>query len=180
MRIYGYRDAAPARAHVAALRELGWTFVQIAEAAGLSSYVPHKIATGQTRNLWPESERALLAVPLRPQDSHRGVNSAGTRRRVQALSWMGWPCTEVAVRAGMPVSTLRTLILPSRQISYTLARRVAAVYDLLSLTPGPSKGAAAKARQLGFAPPMAWDDDRIDDPKTRPRGVRVDEIGVAA
>jgi len=174
MGVFGYRDAEPARAHVEALRGLGWTYEQIAEAAGVSTWVPHKLAIGQTKHLWPESEQAILQVPLEPRGSHRGVDSAGTRRRVQALSWMGWPCAEVARRAGIPVATLRTLILPSRRISYTLARQVAAVYEQLSCIPGPSKGAAAKARQLGFAPPAAWDDDRIDNPKARPCGVRVD------
>jgi hypothetical protein len=180
MRLFGYRDAGPARVHVAALRDLGWTYEQIAEAAQVSTYVPHKIATGRTQRLWPESEQALLAIPLKARDSHRGINSAGTRRRVQALAWMGWPATEVAARAGTTPATLRTLILPSRQISFALARRVAEVYERLSLTSGPSKGSASKARQLGFAPPMAWDDDRIDNPRARPRGMRVDEDGAAA
>jgi hypothetical protein len=175
MGIYGWRDAGPARAHVESLRELGWTWVQIAEAAGTSTYVPHRVGVGRTRHLWPESERALLAVPLVPRDSHRGVDSAGTRRRVQALSWMGWPCAEVAGRAGTTGRTLATLILPSRRISYDLARRVADVYEELSCTPGPSRVAAGKARRLGFAPPMAWDDERIDDPKARPRGIRIEE-----
>lgn len=172
MRVYGYRDATAARAHVLALRELGWTWEQIATAAGTSTTMPHWLASGRTRRILPESERGLLAVPLVPQDSHRGVNSAGTRRRVQALAWMGWPCRDVATRAGTTVPALRTLILPQRRISFTLARRVAGVYDDLALTPGPSRPAASKARRLGFAPPMAWDDGRIDDPRARPCGVR--------
>lgn len=175
MRIFGYRDATTARVHVAALRELGWTFEQIAETAGVSAWVPHKVATGVTRRLLPESERALMAVPLQHRDSHRGIDSTGTRRRVQALAWMGWPCSTVAVQAGTTAASLRTLILPGRNISYALARRVSDVYDQLSLTPGPSKVAAGKARQLGFAPPMAWDDDRIDNRRARPRGIRTTE-----
>ena len=162
MGIFANRDAAQAREHVKALRGLGWTYEGIAQAAGLSSYVPHKLDIGQTKTLRAESEKALLAVPLVPSDSHRSGDSAGTRRRVQALAWMGWPCSEVAYRAGTTRSSLATLILPDRRISFALARRVAAVYEELCMTFGPSKVAAGKARQLGFVPPLGWDEDLID------------------
>lgn len=171
MGLAGWRDAAPARRHVAALRELGWTYAQIAEAAGLSKWVPHNLATGRTAHVWPESERAILAVPLVPRSSRRGVDSAGTRRRVQALAWMGWPAAEVARRAGITHRALATQIHPNRRVSYALARRVAAVYDELSGVRGPSVQAAARARQLGHAPPAAWDEGEIDDPAAKPRGV---------
>jgi hypothetical protein len=162
MGIFANRDATKARAHVEALRRLGWTYEGIAQAAGLSSYVPHKLSTGQSKTLRVESERALLAVPVVPFDSHRSIDSSGTRRRVQALAWMGWPCSEVARRAGTTRATLATLILPNRRISFALARRVTAVYDELCMSFGPSKVAAGKARQLGFVPPLGWDEDLID------------------
>lgn len=162
MGIYGWRDAARAREHVEALRSLGWTWEGIADVAGLSTYVAHQLGTGKTRRLLPESETALLKVPLMPFDSQRSVDSCGTRRRVQALAWMGWTCSEVARRAGTTQRTLATLILPHRRISFALSRRVAAVYDELSMSFGPSKIAAGKARQLGFVPPLGWDEDLID------------------
>lgn len=172
MRLFGWRDVTQVRARLAQLRDLGWTWEQIAEAAGVSVYVPHQIGKGNTKRIRVENERALLAVPLVARDSHRGVNSTGTRRRVQALAWMGWPCSEVARRAGIPETTLRTLILPSRRISVAYAHRVAAVYEELSFRRGPSRISAGKARQLGFVPPLAWDEDTIDDPRARPHGIR--------
>jgi hypothetical protein len=164
----GYVPAERAREHVQALRTLGWTYVQIAERAGTSTWVPHRAATGQTRWLWMDREAALLSVPLEPRASHRGVESTGTRRRVQALAWMGWPCREVASRADTTQRSLATLILPHRRISFALAQRVADVYADLSGTRGPSKTAAGKARGAGFAPPLAWDEDTIDDPAAVP------------
>lgn len=164
----GYVPVDRVAEHVLALRRLGWTYEQIAERAGVSTWVPHKAATGGTRRLWMDRAAAILGVPLEPMASHRGVDSTGTRRRVQALAWMGWPCREVAARAGTTQSTLATLILPHRHPSFALARRVADVYAELSATPGPSKVAAAKARAAGFAPPLAWDDDTIDDPAAQP------------
>lgn len=168
MGIHGWRNADHAREHVLALRNLGWTWEQIGEAAGVSTWTPNMLGIGRTSHLLPETHNAILAIPLAPRGSHRGRDNTGTRRRVQALSWMGWTATAVAERAGCPVSTLRTLILPGRRISYTLAAQVAAVYDELCMKHGPSKGAAGKARGLGFAPPLAWDEDTIDDPDASP------------
>lgn len=169
MGLYGWvYDTAPVRARVERLRELGWTWRQIADAADVSLNVPIFLASGRTKRLWPESAKALLSVPLvPPPDNRRGIDSTGSRRRVQALAWMGWPAAEVARRAGTTQATLRTEILPSRRISLAMARRISAVYDELWQTPGPSKRAAAKARSLGHMPPMAWDDDTIDDPAAR-------------
>jgi lambda repressor-like predicted transcriptional regulator len=161
----GYQEVEELRGKVAALRNLGWTWEAIARPAGLSHHTARLIHLGQTRNVWPETAAALLALPVVPYDSHRGIDSAGTRRRVQALSWMGWPCSEVAARAGVSENTLRTVIQPSRRISFTLARKITAVYDELSMVQGPSKGAAGKARGRGHLPPLAWEDDLIDLPE---------------
>lgn len=170
---YGYQDATEVRAHLERLRELGWTWGQIGDAAGISWAIPFHLITGrQHRRVLPETRDALLAVPLMPAASRRGVDSTGSRRRVQALAWMGWPCAEVARRIGSSRPSLATLILPSRRISFAMAAKVAAVYDELSGTRGPSNISAAKARELGFAPPAAWDDETIDDPGARPQGVR--------
>ena len=87
------------------------------------------------------------------------------------MAWMGWPCREVARRVGTGQPTLAPLCMPHRRPSYALVRKVAAVYDELCMTPGPSKIAAAKARHMGFAPPLAWDETTIDDPTATPRGV---------
>lgn len=165
---YGYVDATEARAHVLHLRDLGWTWEQIAEAAGTSKWTASAAGSGRIRRLWPESARALLAIEPVPRGSHRGVDSTGTRRRVQALAWMGWPKAEVARRAGTTQLTLQTLILPTRRPSYTLARRVDAVYADLRRRTGPSKVAAGKARAAGFAPPLAWTAATIDDPRAAP------------
>jgi lambda repressor-like predicted transcriptional regulator len=167
----GFRDPAPARAHVALLRELGWTWQQIADAAQLANSVAHGLSLGRYKRLRLASEQALLSVPLVPRESHRSTGATGTRRRVQALAWMGWSGAEVSHRAGVSPATLQTEIYRGR-LSVRLAARVRAVYGELSGIRGPSSMAAAKARRMGFAPPAAWDDGAIDDPQARPLGVR--------
>lgn len=172
MGIYKYRDASAARAHVVKLRGLGWTYEQIADAAQVSTWVPHKLATGVTRSLWGESEEAILSVPLESRGSHRGVDGTGTYRRCEALLWMGWPWAEIDRRVGLKRYTLATLRARGEPVSFRVAQAVAAVYAELSHLPGPSRMTATKARRTGHAPPAAWDDDTINDPKARPSGVR--------
>jgi hypothetical protein len=167
----GFRDPSAARGHVMALRGLGWTWQQIADAAGTSNSVPFCLASGRYKTIRRKSEVALLSVPLLPAESHRGVNAAGTRRRVPALAWMGWSGAEIARRAGCHHATLHTEIYRG-SLSVRLAGRVRVIYRELSATPGPSRMAAVKARQFGYAPPAAWDGDEIDDPRARPKGVR--------
>lgn len=167
---YGYRDAARAREHVARLRALGWTWQAIADAAGLSTWVAHNIHRGRTKRVLAESEAALLRITPVRMNSHRGVSAIGARRRVQALAWMGWPCWRIEQRVGCKRRTL-TRELSRGRISITLAHRVADVYEQLSTIPGPSRVTAGKARGLGFAPPLAWDDETIDNPRARPCGV---------
>lgn len=168
---YGYRPADRVRQHVAALRDLGWTYDGIAKAAGVSSYSVHKAYLGQSRHVLADTEAAILRVPLTPRESHRGVDATGSRRRVQALAWMGWPNRAIAERIGCTPRTLPTELSRGR-VSVRLAQRITAVYDELSGLSGPSKIAAAKARQYGWAPPAAWDEDAIDDPTAKPEGVR--------
>lgn len=171
-RVYGYRDAEPARRHVAALRDLGWTYVQIAEAAGVSAWVPHQLHTGGTRQLWPESEAAVLAVPLAPQASYRGVDGTGTYRRLQALQWMGWPLAEIGRRLGLRPFTLTTMRHRGEPVSYRVALAMTGLYGELSHRTGPSQQTATKARRRGYAPPAAWDYVDMDDPSAEPVGVR--------
>ena len=94
------------------------------------------------------------------------VDRTGTIRRVQALARLGWPVGYVKQQAGFGRST--DLLDPSRAIRRDHATRVEAIYDRLSMTVGPSRRAALRAQRLGWPPPLAWDDDQLDDPSAQP------------
>jgi hypothetical protein len=169
---YGFRDATRVTAHLKKLRQLGWTWEQIGDAADLSSAVPYNLLHGRRyRRVRVETEHALLAVAAEPVESHRGVDGIGTRRRLQALAWMGWAGVDISRRVALRPATLHTLACRG-SVSVRTARRVTQVYDELSHIPGPPKQSATKARKAGYAPPAAWDDAAIDDPGARPHGVR--------
>jgi hypothetical protein len=169
---YGYRDATKVKQHLGELRALGWTYEQIAAAAGVSTWVPHKLVTGRQDRLLHESETALLAVPAVLRASYRPTSPVGTYRRVEALQWLGWPMAHIAERVGLKPYTLTTMRYHGKAVSYRVALAVKELYGELSHLPGPSKQTATKAKARDCAPPMAWDDETIDNPTARPRGIR--------
>lgn len=98
--------------------------------------------------------------------------AAGTQRRLQALAVVGVTTRRVAEHAGMTVEMVtylrgggRKFILPGN------AARVAAAYDALwdkGGTDADSRRCSTQAAARGYAGPMDWDDDEIDDPAARP------------
>jgi len=52
---YGYQDATEVRAHVERLRELGWTWGQIGEAAGMLGMTVREYGIGWHRGSWRAS-----------------------------------------------------------------------------------------------------------------------------
>lgn len=89
------------------------------------------------------------------------VDPTGTRRRIQALGWMGWPMGEIGKRLGVSATQIRYLTLRDR-IYPQSAEKIRALYEELCMTHGPSVRARNHARTCGHAPPLAWLD--IDDP----------------
>lgn len=97
----------------------------------------------------------------------RVVSSVGTIRRLQALGAAGWTFRDIAPRAGLSSKSLTDIM--TRPTAYVAnARAIEKVYDELSMKQGPSKTALGRAKRKGWAPPLAWDEDTIDDPDARP------------
>lgn len=96
-------------------------------------------------------------------------SSVGTTRRLRALMAIGYPQRQLAEELGYDQSWVSKLMRNSRgQVNPDTHTRVAELYDRLSMIPGPSQQARDKAHRHGWAPPLAWDDDTIDDPDGQP------------
>lgn len=102
----------------------------------------------------------------------------GTQRRVQALAAIGWSAAEVSRRAGYDRSHVSLIVRRSVVLTAT-ADRIREIYDELSMQLPPERTKtekidATRARRLaranGWAPPLAYDEGRIDDPSYVPRG----------
>lgn len=99
------------------------------------------------------------------------VDPTGTARRLQALAANGWGLSDIAPLIG--VSSVAALGLwragGHAKLRPTTAARVRTVYDRIWDKPSPNRY-AVKIRNIaqanGWLPPLAWDDDSIDDPKS--------------
>lgn len=100
----------------------------------------------------------------------RRVPSIGTARRLQALATMGWTMVELAERLGTCPAYLRKTARADRdRVWRDTATAVADLYDQLWDQHGRSTITASRARAKGWVPPLAWDDDTIDDPNAEPQ-----------
>jgi hypothetical protein len=110
------------------------------------------------------------------------VDPTGTTRRVRALAAIGHPLRDVAARLGTADASnmARHARGDSPRVTLRTARRVAAVYEEMRDTPGPSPTTARRAKRAKWLPPAAWDGSDIDDPAAVPwqRAEVVDEVAV--
>jgi len=175
-------DADQAREHVKEYMAEGYPLYAIAGASGLAVTKVRLLVYGlpsagaaPTQRLRAADARAILAAgrPWRDMPDRALVPAVGAQRRVQALACIGWPSTHIAERVGTTQSHMSGLA-KRRRITASMARAIADVYDELAMRPAPDGPYTRKlrtyAKKHGWAPPLAWDDETIDDPKTKPQG----------
>lgn len=109
------------------------------------------------------------------------VDATGTRRRLQALAYMGWTQAELGERLGWTQQNVSALIhgrsgtgyTPSTRVRLDTAKAVAAIYDDLCMKQGRSNRTRADAVRRGWVSALAWDD--IDDVGAKPSPVAVNK-----
>lgn len=132
------------------------------------------------RQRWQYARREAAGIPVGL------VDSAGTRRRLQALAAIGWSTTRLATELGVAQQRVSELQAHTARVQAQLAARVSRLYDRLWNVALAWPGAAAcrvYAAGKGYVPPLAWDDDTIDDPAAEPVGsllaaAALDEVAV--
>ena len=121
-------------------------------------------------------------------DRYRGqvryLSPVGTCRRIRALARLGWTTQLIGEAMGGVDKRHVSRFMDGTAQYVTVATEKAArrAYDQLSMKLGPSPRARLLAEKKGWPPPLAWDDDTIDDPAATPYvgtdryGVDVDDI----
>jgi hypothetical protein len=181
----GRVDADPVRAHIQYLMDNGISVKRIAALTGLSLSTVGSIRWGRTERGHAPYPRVMKTtaekiLALKPALEHMApnsfVDSTGTLRRIQALVAIGWSQARLGRHLGIEAGNFWTFM----HADQCTARRALAVRDLYEQcwnkpqtgTDWHSKAAATRARNLaetrGWLPPMAWDDDTIDDPEATP------------
>lgn len=180
-------DAGPTRDHIGILRESGLSVRTLHRLSGVSMKslaslvwgVEGREPSGQVRQ---ETAERLLAVRPRLEllDPVAKVGAHGTRRRLQALQSLGWSPRQLSVGLSASseyVGKISRGEVPKVRVTTALAIR--GLYDRLwDLHPPQSDQRQRmivtrmrrKAARNGWAPPMAWDDETIDDPAAVPDG----------
>lgn len=164
-------DAEPIRQHIRALQASGMGQRQIAVAAGLPRSFVINILYGRhgqpQRRVLKSNAEAALSVRLRLAGGQH-VSAIGSARRLQALAVMGWPHGRLRQEIGCSQPTLTHVLSGRGQVTVAVAQKIAEVYDRLAMTPGPSRSASIRAKAKGWLPPLAWDDDLIDNLAAQP------------
>lgn len=108
------------------------------------------------------------------------IDVTGTRRRLQALAALGWSWDELGARLGIHGNGLGYIVRRRKYTYPDTAGKIKALYDELQMIPAPpkpiNKGNPRKviltrAQTKGWLPPLAWEDELIDDPYHLPSGM---------
>jgi transcriptional regulator with XRE-family HTH domain len=183
-RWHPYVDAGPAREHVRKLAAQGIGWKRTAALAGVSTSVVSKLLYGgpgsrpPSQRIRPASAAAILAVQPGIENLGPGalVPSTGTHRRIQALVANGWSQAKIGGRLGMTSANFAAM-MRREHVTAATERAARDLYDEIWDKAPPENGqrekiAAARARNYarehGWAPPLAWDDDLIDRPDAAP------------
>lgn len=105
-------------------------------------------------------------------------SAIGARRRITALFFNGWSPRSLAAATGLPEAVFaRTPTDLQRRTPPETLARIGEAYERLwnASPPKSTEGERAEAelfadhaRSVGWAPPMAYDDDTMDDPDGGP------------
>ena len=169
-RAQGRRRYVPATDTRAKLQELVDAHVPVravGRASGLSDTAVAHIIAGRHEHVQRQTATRIASLTLNDVYARASGNvpSVGAVRRVQALMALGWRKADLDAE-GVPSGQLVTR---SRdELNVEGWRQVRDVYDRLSMTPGPSQTARDRAAARGYSPPLAWDDETIDDPRATP------------
>lgn len=167
-------DASPAREHLKPLVEKGLTWRQISKVAGTSPQQIKNIVVGAngrppTTQIYRVTAEKLLAVTEEAAHAagYTTIDATGTRRRIEALRWLGHPAKDISIAMGRHSNLLNHYCSQDRVTTET-AEIVKKVYENLHMTPGPSQRERLNAWRNNWLPPMAWDDSDIDNPDVEP------------
>ncbi|AYN57836.1 helix-turn-helix DNA binding protein [Arthrobacter phage Eileen] len=181
----GRVDAAPVRAHLAFLIENGMSAKRISKVSGIALSTVGQLIWGRKerghkpypRVMKTTADKILAVKPqLELMAPGRYIDSTGPRRRVQALVAIGWSQSRLAKQLGMDQGNMSAFMAADQ----CTVRRALAIRDLYNRAwDQPQEGwdwrsriAANRSRNYaaarGWVPPLAWDDDTIDDPAAQP------------
>lgn len=159
-------DAAIVRDHINQLRQAGFGYRRIAELSGCGTSTIRALSAGDTTYTYSDRAAAILAVDVE-RDLPLNMNPIGAMRRLRALIALGYTDVDLADRLGTTQTNIWRYTGTERSyITLGMHQRIDRLYRELGALPQPNGWIADRARRRaakrGWLPPMAWDDDMID------------------
>lgn len=175
-------SAERTRQHLHALKAAGVSVREISRRTGYSTSLLERIYRGVLTGTTQSTQDDVLSIPvphLRRYDKSR-IDATGTRRRIRALVAIGHSLKVIAEDAGLShdvPTRISRVDNPHQWVHIDVADKIRATYDRLwdqtppQNTPRQRDKATMsrnRATANGWLPPLAWDDDQIDDPAYTP------------
>ncbi|WP_435058420.1 hypothetical protein [Streptomyces sp. bgisy060] len=160
--------SGPALAHLAKLTQT----VPIGQVA-LAADAPRSSLSRLLAQRRPTMSRTMaekiLAVRVVDRSTMSMVNSLGAQRRLQALYALGHWRKTVAEASGLTPQTISELLRGTwARITVACDDAVRVAYAQLSMSLDNCERNLIRARREQWAPPLAWDEETIDDPMALP------------
>ncbi|MGQ4437967.1 hypothetical protein ACN6LI_003333 [Streptomyces violaceoruber] len=160
--------SGPALAHLARLTESA-PIAQIALATGAPRSSLSRLLVERRPTISRTLAEKILAVKAVDRSTMSMVSSIGAQRRLQALYTLGHWRKTIAEASGLTPQTISELLRGTwSRITVECDDAVRRAYARLSMSLGGCERNLVRARREQWAPPLAWDDDTIDDPAGRP------------
>lgn len=166
------------------LTEAGMSLIDIADKSRVSYGTIKDYYAKRVEKVHRSNAEAIWAIPMPSRDyvpnGDMRVDATASRRRLQGLGARGFPRGVLANETGLTAQIISDIRDGRRRGVFLSSERVIAqAYDRLWNKDPFDFGAKredvtvtrSRAAQDDWAPPTAWDDDEIADPKARPRGV---------
>ncbi|WP_157874557.1 hypothetical protein [Streptomyces sp. AcH 505] len=143
---------------------------QIAGVSGVSATTIAKVALGHRKTVLRRNALGIMAVQASSPVTLGNVSSLGAVRRLRALYALGHYQHEIAAVSGLSRDFISGLAVGHwSTLALDRDRAIRQAYDALAMRVGASWKTRRLAESHGWAPPLAWDDDTIDDPKALPQ-----------
>lgn len=175
----GRVPASVAVEHLDRLSESGLGVKRVGDLTGITYQSLQRIRNSNRKFVFADTAHRILSVPVPPNPhvlaaAGRCIPLLGTQRRVQALACLGYTNQMIGERVGVTHAMVSLWALgKQRFIHADKARAVDAMFRELQLTKPletyGGKRAALRAARRGWHPPLAWDEETIDDPGAEPQ-----------
>lgn len=120
-----------------------------------------------------ECKRAMMIDQrIRSKDRRAGIkrlaDKEGTVRRLRALQAIGWTTRALAAELGVHQREMHRMMTRSGKISRQTVDNVVNLFDRLQTVNATPKTRIWEAQRRELPPPLAWDEETIDDPAAQP------------